>query len=297
MQVVTEPALVVQSESFEAALAGGDRGALRTLCESRHVAAKAESEEGADSAPASGTAATPEDRETWAFLQTHFEADGRRYLLQQLGFADALPPEPVAEPSGGAAEGTDGGLAGAASSAAEGMAGLSLEQQAQVAAAAGALLPGDGADFFENPPEGACAGSGCVVPHPTSTLRAPPSLRLCLWGSCLPRLGRGATACLERLLDSGARPRARPTVQARPSSPALLHCSSTCSPSRAGGGCRGLPARLPACCLPPWRCRCRMLKLPAHLPASLLPPPVGLQMAQPSLTTCSLPTRCTRPQW
>ncbi len=32
-----------------------------------------------------------EEGETWAFLQTHFEGDGRRYLLQKLGFEDELP--------------------------------------------------------------------------------------------------------------------------------------------------------------------------------------------------------------
>ena len=99
-----------------------------------------------------------EEAETWAFLQTHFAADGRRFLLERLGFGEVLPAVPGAE--GGAAEGgaegeasLAGGDAAALDAAGEGMAQLALEQhQQQQQALAEQLLDGDGADFFEQSP-------------------------------------------------------------------------------------------------------------------------------------------------
>lgn len=102
-----------------------------------------------------------EEAETWAFLATHFAADGRRYLLERLGFTDVLPPEPepeaadAAAAADGGAEGTDAAAAEAAA-AAEQMQQMTLEQQAAAAAAAGQLLADDGADFFDKAsPQGA----------------------------------------------------------------------------------------------------------------------------------------------
>lgn len=102
-----------------------------------------------------------EEAETWAFLATHFAADGRRYLLERLGFTDVLPPEPEPEAADAAAA-ADGGAEGAdaaaaeAAAAAEQMQQMSLEQQAAAAAAAGQLLADDGADFFDKAsPQGA----------------------------------------------------------------------------------------------------------------------------------------------
>ena len=89
-------------------------------------------------------------------LQTHFAPDGRKFLLQRLGFADCLPAEPEPEPApadddaAAAAAAQAEADAAAAAAAAEQMGGLGLEQQQAAAAAAGALLAGDGADFFDN---------------------------------------------------------------------------------------------------------------------------------------------------
>ena len=61
MQVVTEGELVAKSAEFEAAVAGGDPGALAGLCEAR------------------ASAAAGEDAETWGFMRVLFcEEDGRR---------------------------------------------------------------------------------------------------------------------------------------------------------------------------------------------------------------------------
>jgi len=73
-QVITEPDLTTGSDDFEIALKGGDADSLRAFCESKAAGAKSKEEE-----------------ETWAFLQTHFEGDGRRFLLEKLGFKDSLP--------------------------------------------------------------------------------------------------------------------------------------------------------------------------------------------------------------
>ncbi|PRW34057.1 transport SEC31-like protein B isoform A [Chlorella sorokiniana] len=144
-QVLTEPELVQRSEAFEQAVAGSDRDALRSFCQAR--------------AEALGGS---EESETWAFLATHFAADGRRYLLERLGFSDVLPAEPEpeateAEPAAeGGAEAVDAAAA-AVDAAAEQAQQLTLEQQAAAAAAAGQLLADDGADFFDktSPQDGA----------------------------------------------------------------------------------------------------------------------------------------------
>ena len=72
-QVVTEPDLVSGTEAFEEAVRGGDRDALRAFCEKR-----------------AASATNAAEAETWTFLQTHFESDGRRFLLEKLGFSDVL---------------------------------------------------------------------------------------------------------------------------------------------------------------------------------------------------------------
>ena len=60
MQVVTENALVQQSQSFEAAVRGGEREAMVAFCEGK-------------AATAAGN-----ETETWAFLKILFESDPQR---------------------------------------------------------------------------------------------------------------------------------------------------------------------------------------------------------------------------
>lgn len=125
--MLTEPELVQSSEAFEAAIAGGDRDTLASFCAGREAALGG-----------------GEEAETWAFLATHFAADGRKYLLERLGFSEFLPaePEPEPEPQPEQAEGVPGGDEAAA--AAEQMGQLGLDP----AAAAAQLMAGDGSDFF-----------------------------------------------------------------------------------------------------------------------------------------------------
>lgn len=124
-------------------------------------------------APPALQLAGSEEAETWAFLQTHFAADGRRFLLERLGFGEVLPAAPEAEAAAeGAAEaeaslaaGMAAGDAAALGAAGEGMAQLALEQQQQQQALAEQLLNDDGADFFEQSPvtgEGMRRG-GCTI--------------------------------------------------------------------------------------------------------------------------------------
>lgn len=79
-QVLTEPDLVARSAAFEQAIQGGDRDALSAFCAAREAALEGS-----------------EEAETWSFLQTHFAADGRKYLLSKLGFSAFLPAEPEPE--------------------------------------------------------------------------------------------------------------------------------------------------------------------------------------------------------
>jgi hypothetical protein len=94
-----------------------------------------------------------EEAETWAFLQTHFAADGRKHLLERLGFGELLPADAAAE-----APAADGDAQAQALDAAAGAAGLADGVQqlglGQNQAAAEALLAGgdDGADFFSQSP-------------------------------------------------------------------------------------------------------------------------------------------------
>lgn len=97
-----------------------------------------------------------EEAETWAFLQTHFAADGRKHLLERLGFGELLPAAeaPAEAPPADADVGGDGLALDAAAGVggvADGMQGLGLGQNQ---AAAEALLSGqdDGADFFSQSP-------------------------------------------------------------------------------------------------------------------------------------------------
>jgi hypothetical protein len=71
-QLVTEPELVSRSESFEQAIAGGERSVLQQFC-------------GAKAGEVAG-----DEAETWSFLGVLFEDDARRQLLEKLGFADAI---------------------------------------------------------------------------------------------------------------------------------------------------------------------------------------------------------------
>ncbi len=69
---MTEPELVSRSESFEQAITGGDKNALKQFCDSKAGTVKGD------------------EAETWSFLGVLFEEDARRQLLNQLGFADAV---------------------------------------------------------------------------------------------------------------------------------------------------------------------------------------------------------------
>lgn len=145
-----------RSEAFEQAISGGDRDTLRSFCETREA-----------------TLSGSEEAETWAFLQTHFQPDGRRYLLERLGFSELLPVEPELEPEPAAAEDE----AAAAAAAADQVQQLSLEQQAAAAAAAEQLLAGDGADFFEkaSPTDGAAFFDNLASTPPRSSPLSPRS--------------------------------------------------------------------------------------------------------------------------
>jgi protein transport protein SEC31 len=135
------------SPEFEQVIRSADRDLLRTLCETR-----------------AAQSTDPKDAETWSFLQTHFEADGRQHLLANLGFADALPkPEPTQEEEEQQQQAPDQtGLAGP-DGVGDGLAALSLEQQAHAAASQAAathVISGgaaagqldDGSGFFAQSP-------------------------------------------------------------------------------------------------------------------------------------------------
>ena len=93
-QLVTEHDLISRSESFEAALAGGDKGALQSYCSGK------------------ATTTAGEEAETWSFLGLLFEEDGRRELLRKLGFADTLLTQQSQQSEGGVGAGVDGLAAG-----------------------------------------------------------------------------------------------------------------------------------------------------------------------------------------
>ncbi|KAL0027638.1 hypothetical protein WJX79_004520 [Trebouxia sp. C0005] len=76
--VATENDLIGRSEAFEQAM---NENALAQFCDY-----KVANSDG-------------DDQETWLYLRILFEADPKRHLLENLGFHDALPPEPLAEPS------------------------------------------------------------------------------------------------------------------------------------------------------------------------------------------------------
>lgn len=95
-QVVTDGDLVARSESFEQAIAGGDRSSLRCFCATKGAEA--------------GATGSQDEAETWAFLSVLFEDDARRQLLGRLGFGDALAVAAAAERTGS----TGGGGVGAA---------------------------------------------------------------------------------------------------------------------------------------------------------------------------------------
>ncbi|KAG7674441.1 hypothetical protein KSW81_000096 [Nannochloris sp. 'desiccata'] len=134
------------SPEFEQVIRSADRDLLRTLCENR-----------------AAQSTDPKDAETWGFLQTHFEADGRHHLLAKLGFADALPKPQAAAAATEEEQPLDQSEVAGASGVADGLAALSLEQQAHAAAsqaAASHVLGGeaasgqldDGSGFFAQSP-------------------------------------------------------------------------------------------------------------------------------------------------
>jgi len=132
------------SPEFEQVIRSADRDLLRTLCETR-----------------AAQSTDPKDAETWGFLQTHFETDGRHHLLAKLGFADALP-KPVAAAEEEQYAPDQSGFSGA-DGAGDGLAALSLEQQAHASASqaaathvvSGGAAAGqldDGSGFFAQSP-------------------------------------------------------------------------------------------------------------------------------------------------
>jgi protein transport protein SEC31 len=78
--LLTEEGLVKRSSEFEEAIAGGDRTALKSYCESKVSAATSE-----------------DDRETWNFLKIMFDEEARKELLAHFGFS-ASTHEKVEEP-------------------------------------------------------------------------------------------------------------------------------------------------------------------------------------------------------
>lgn len=126
------------SDEFQQVIRSADRDALRALCNNRASAAS-----------------DPQEAETWTFLQTHFEADGKNHLLARLGFADALPKVEEEEAAAAAAAAAPSPLDGAVAC----VGALSLEQQHHAAAhqaAAAHLMTGgahdDGSAFFSQSP-------------------------------------------------------------------------------------------------------------------------------------------------
>ena len=146
------------SPEFEQVIRSADRDALRALCETR-----------------AAESSNPQEAETWTFLQTHFEADGRSHLLLKLGFEDALP-KPVMEETHQTTE--EESTAGVDAS----IGALSLDQQAHAAAAHQAavnlLVNDDGSEFFSQSPVQADAGSffdSIKTPREGLSPVAPPS--------------------------------------------------------------------------------------------------------------------------
>jgi hypothetical protein len=68
--VVTEPDLVARSETFEAALAGGDRSALQAFCMDKAAAAAAAASAAGPQPNVEQAAA--EEAETWSFMSLLF---------------------------------------------------------------------------------------------------------------------------------------------------------------------------------------------------------------------------------
>ncbi|KAL3153542.1 hypothetical protein ABBQ38_011870 [Trebouxia sp. C0009 RCD-2024] len=124
--VATEDELIGRSEAFEQAM---NENALAQFCDH-----KVSNSEGPD-------------QETWMYLRILFEADPKRQLLENLGFHDALPPEPSAEPSGlssvdQAASSLEDAHLTNAGLASDGFGGD------------GASHAGDNGEFFEQPDDG-----------------------------------------------------------------------------------------------------------------------------------------------
>lgn len=77
-QVAAGDDAVDLSPEFENIIRGADRDALKSLCMSKAANSR-----------------NQEESETWEFLQTHFEPDGKQHLLVRLGFEGALPKHAV----------------------------------------------------------------------------------------------------------------------------------------------------------------------------------------------------------
>ncbi len=71
--MVTEDALVQQSQSFEQAVRGGEREAMVAFCDRK------------------AAAAAGDETETWAFLKILFEGDPQRCALSPTLFHRAIP--------------------------------------------------------------------------------------------------------------------------------------------------------------------------------------------------------------
>lgn len=73
-QLAADEDTVDISPEFENVIRSANKDTLRNYCITR-----------------AANASNQQEAETWEFLQTHFEADGKEHLLVKLGFGDALP--------------------------------------------------------------------------------------------------------------------------------------------------------------------------------------------------------------
>lgn len=159
------------SPEFEQVIRSADKDALRALCQTR-----------------ASEASSPQESETWTFLQTHFESDGRHHLLAKLGFEGALP-KPLEEQHTTEEEVSGG----------PDLSGLSLEQQSQAAAAHQAAVNllvnsggvnDDGSAFFAQSPVDAGGSFFDSIKTPREGLSpvAPPSPPKSARASGTPRI-------------------------------------------------------------------------------------------------------------
>eukprot|EP00798_Chlamydomonas_sp_ICE-L_P021383 gene21383-28331_t len=97
-QVVTEHDLIKKSETFEQAIAGGEKETLQSFCQAKAETLTGEEGETWSFLGLLFETLTGEEGETWSFLGLLFEADARRELHRKLGFVDVLVELPPSAP-------------------------------------------------------------------------------------------------------------------------------------------------------------------------------------------------------